>query len=80
MSTTSSQPPHTGGYRLKFDRDEFVQVVGIAKPKRIYRVKNIYYFAFDGFVMYTDKCSSQDIAAIQIIDATEFSNGAWSKR
>jgi hypothetical protein len=67
-----------GSYRVKFDREEFLELVGIAKPRVIYRRKKVYFFAFDGFVMYCDQCKNSDFTA-RIIDAIEFSNYPWQK-
>ena len=68
----------SSSYRVKFDRQTFLELVGIARPKIIYRRKNVYFFAYDGFVMYSDQCESKDFAE-RIIDAIEFSNYDWSK-
>jgi hypothetical protein len=65
-------------YRVKFDREEFLELVRTAKPKIIYRRKNMYFFAYDGFVMYCDQCDSKDFSQ-RILDAIEFSNYQWSK-
>jgi hypothetical protein len=65
-------------YRVKFDSKEFLELADIARPKIIYRRKNMYFFAFDGFVMYCDQCESSDFTA-RIIDAIEFSNYQWQK-
>ena len=65
-------------YRIKFDRTQFLELVQIAKPKIIYRRKNTYFFAFDGFVMYSDQCENRDFSTT-IIDAIEFSNYQWQK-
>ena len=65
-------------YRVKFNRKEFLELVDIARPRIIYRRKNMYFFAFDGFVMYCDQCDSNDFTA-RIIDAIEFSNFQWQK-
>ena len=67
-----------GSYRVKFNRNEFLELKSIARPKRIYRRKNMYFFAFDGFVMYCDQCEEQDFSE-KVIDAIEFSNYQWSK-
>jgi hypothetical protein len=67
---------HTSGYRLKFDRAEFLKLVNIAKPHIIYRRGKNHLFAFDGFVMYSQRCSDEDFKAT-IIDAIEFSNHSW---
>lgn len=65
-------------YRVKFDREHFLELVAIAKPRLIYRRKNMYFFAYDGFVMYCDQCQASDFTA-KILDAIEFSNVQWEK-
>jgi hypothetical protein len=65
-------------YRVKFDREHFIELVRIAKPKLIYRRRNMYFFAYDGFVMYCDQCQASDFTE-QILDAIEFSNVQWEK-
>jgi hypothetical protein len=67
-----------GSYRVKFDREHFIELVRIARPRLIYRRKNMYFFAFDGFVMYCDQCQASDFTE-QILDAIEFSNVQWEK-
>jgi len=67
---------HASGYRLKFDRDEFLKLVNIAKPRIIYRRGKNHLFAFDGFVMYSQRCRDEDFTAT-IIDTIEFSNYSW---
>ena len=69
---------NAGCYRLKFEREQFIELANIAKPRIIYRRKNVYFFAFDGFVMYCDKCDEKDFTA-RILDAIEFSNYQWMK-
>lgn len=69
---------HTSCYRVKFDREEFLELVRTAKPKIIYRRRNMYFFAYDGFVMYCDQSESIDFSQ-PILDAIEFSNYQWSK-
>lgn len=76
---SSSSPPDASGYRIKFDRERFIEMVEIANPARIYKIKNFYYFAFDGFVMYTDKCGDNEFVLRKVIHAIEFSNSAWKK-
>ncbi|MCW4025039.1 MAG: hypothetical protein NWF01_08395 [Candidatus Bathyarchaeota archaeon] len=68
----------TSCYRVKFDREEFLELVRTAKPKIIYRRRNMYFFAYDVFVMYCDQCDSKDFSQ-RILDAIEFSNSQWSK-
>ena len=65
-------------YRVKFDREQFLELVDIAKPRIIYRRKSMYFFAYDGFVMYCDQCEEKDFSA-RILDAIEFSNYQWMK-
>jgi hypothetical protein len=59
-------------------RREFLRLVEIAKPRIIYHRKRMYFFAFDGFVMYTFDCDDGDFAQ-PIIEAIEFSNYQWSE-
>lgn len=65
-------------YRVKFDREHFIELVGIAKPRLIYRRKNMYFFAYDSFVMYCDQCQASDFTE-KVLDAIEFSNVQWKK-
>ena len=50
----------------------------MAKLKIIYHRKNMHFFAFDGFVMYTYQCDNGDFSQ-RIIEAIEFSNQPWEK-
>ncbi len=68
------------GYRVKFQRSQFLELVRIAQPRIIYRVKNMYFFSFDGFVMYTGECAVTDFSGLKIVEAIEFSNMQWDKR
>ncbi len=76
MAATASEN-HASGYRLKFEREEFLQLVEIAKPRIIYRRGKNHLFAFDGFVMYSQKCSDENFKEAKVIHAAEFSNYAW---
>ncbi len=69
---------NASSYRVKFDRQNFLELVRIARPKIIYRRKNTYFFAYDGFVMYSDQCKIGDFSQV-ILDAIEFSNYQWTK-
>ena len=69
---------HTSSYRVKFRRREFLELVEIAKPKIIYHTKRIYFFAYDGFVMYAFNCKDSDFKQ-KILRAIEFSNTLWSE-
>jgi hypothetical protein len=75
-TTAAPERRHASGYRLKFDRDEFLKLVNIAKPAIVYKRGKNHLFAFDGFVLYSQKCSDGDFKAT-IIDAIEFSNSNW---
>ncbi len=75
---TVAETSQASCYRVKFDREPFLELVGIARPKIIYRRKNVYFFAYDGFVMYCDQCQERDFSA-RILDAIEFSNYQWAK-
>ncbi len=78
MAETAATASDASSYRVKFDRENFKELVRIAKPKIIYRRKNMYFFAYDGFVMYSDQAEPIDFSQ-RIIDAIEFSNSQWSK-
>ena len=69
---------NASSYRVKFAREEFLELVRLAKPKIIYRRKNVYFFAHDGFVMYCDECENIDFSQT-VLEAIEFSNYQWSK-
>jgi len=69
---------HTSSYRVKFRRREFLELVQIAKPKRIYHTGRMHFFAYDGFVMYTFECEDRDFSQ-QVMHAIEFSNQTWSE-
>jgi len=66
-------------YRVKFMREEFIELVRIAQPKIIYHVKRIYFFSFDGFAVYTMDCTNKDLAGRKIMEAIEFSNVPWAE-
>ena len=69
---------HTSSYRVKFKRDEFLELVEIAKPGIIYQRGRMHFFAYDGFVMYTFKCNDEDFSQ-KVLHAIEFSNYQWSE-
>ncbi len=73
-----AETSEASSYRVKFDRENFKELVRMAKPKIIYRRRNMYFFAYDGFVMYCDQAESIDFSQ-RILDALEFSNIQWSK-
>jgi hypothetical protein len=69
---------HTSSYRVKFKREEFLELVEIAKPRIIYHRGRMHFFAYDGFVMYTFQCKDNDFSQ-KVISAIEFSNYQWSE-
>ena len=68
----------TSSYRVKFRRQEFLELVELAKPEIIYHVRRMHFFAYDGFVMYSLDCNNSDFTQ-KILEAIEFSNYAWSE-
>ena len=70
---------HTSSYRVKFRKNEFLELVKIAKPEIIYQTGRMHFFAFDGFVMYTFECEDSDFKQQKVLHAIEFSNQAWSE-
>jgi len=68
----------SSSYRVKFRRQEFLQLVELADPKIIYHVRRMHFFAYDGFVMYTFECQNTDFKQ-RVVDAIEFSNQPWSE-
>jgi hypothetical protein len=60
----------------EFRRQEFLELVGLAKPEIIYHVRRMHFFAFDGFVMYTFECDNSDFNQ-KVLEAIGFSNFAW---
>ena len=75
---TAAASLHSSSYRVKFNRREFLELVEIAKPGIIYHVRRMFFFAFDGFVMYTFECVHRDFDQ-RIVEAIEFSNQQWSE-
>ena len=68
----------SSSYRVKFKREQFLELVDIARPRIIYHKGRMHFFAFDGFVMYTFECEKSDFGQ-RIIDAIEFSNQPWAE-
>ena len=69
---------HTSSYRVKFRREEFLELTEIAKPKIVYQTGRMHFFAFVGFVMYTFECKDSDFKQ-KVLHAIEFSNQAWNE-
>ena len=74
----SAAAQHSSSYRVKFRREEFLELVGIANPSIIYHRKRMHFFAYDGFVMYTFECEYSDFSQ-KVLEAIEFSNYQWSE-
>jgi ADP-dependent phosphofructokinase/glucokinase len=60
----------------EFRRQEFLELVGLAKSEIIYHVRRMHFFAFDGYVMYTFECDNSDFNQ-KVLEAIGFSNFAW---
>ncbi len=76
--STAAASITASSYRVKFKRDEFLELVQIAQPRIIYQRGRMHFFAFDGFVMYTFQCKDSDFSQ-RVIRAIEFSNYQWSE-
>ena len=77
-ATSAAAAQHTSSYRVKFKREQFLELIKIAKPKVIYHTSRMHFFAYDGFVMYTFECRRSDFDQ-KVLEAIEFSNQAWSE-
>ena len=51
IATVAVAASSISSYRVKFHRNEFLQLVDIAKPKIIYRRKKNHFFAYDSFLI-----------------------------
>ncbi len=78
-SAAAQEEARASSYRIKFRREQFLELVRMARPQRIYRVKNVHFFSFDGFVMYSQECKDEDLG-VRVIEAIEFSNYSWQKK
>lgn len=76
--TTAASAETASSYRVKFRREEFLELVQIAKPHIVYQRGRMHFFAYDGFVMYTFECKDEDFAQ-RVLHAIEFSNYHWSE-
>lgn len=68
----------SSSHRVKFGREQFLELVEIAKPKIIYNVRRMHFFAYEGFVMYTFECNNTDFKQ-KVLEAIEFSNQPWAE-
>lgn len=83
-STTAStnaaiaESMHASSYRVKFSKEEFLELVDMARPAIIYHRGSNHFFAFDGFLMYCQKCGNEDFPNQKVVEVIELSNGVWS--
>lgn len=63
---------------MKFKKKQFLKLVEDLKPKMVYHVKRMHFFASDGFVMYCMECQNSDFKQ-GTVEAVEFSNEPWSE-
>lgn len=68
----------SSSYRVKFRREEFLELVQMAEPRIIYQTGRIHFFSYDGFAVYTFQCRDEDFAQ-RVLHAIEFSNYQWSE-
>ena len=76
--TVAAESVTASSYRVKFRREEFLELVNIAKPNIIYHRGRMHFFAYDGFVMYSFECRDEDFSQ-RVLNAIEFSNIQWSE-
>ena len=76
--STAASSYNSSSYRVKFKREEFLELVQIAQPRIIYQRGRMHFFAYDGFVMYTFQCKDNDFSQ-KVLHAIEFSNYQWSE-
>jgi hypothetical protein len=76
--STAASSVTASSYRVKFRRAEFLELVQIATPMIIYHRGRMHFFAYDGFVMYTFECKSEDFSQ-KVLQTIEFSNYQWSE-
>jgi hypothetical protein len=76
-ATVAATAVSSSSYRVKFKREEFLELYGIAKPKIVYNTGRMHFFSYDGFVMYSFECKDGDFA--KVLHAIEFSNYQWSE-
>ena len=75
---SSASSARASSYRVKFKREEFLELAQIARPSIIYQRGRMHFFAYDGFVMYTFQCEDNDFSQ-KVLHAIEFSNYTWSE-
>jgi hypothetical protein len=77
--TSTAHSTYSSSYRVKFHRNEFLELVELARPEIIYHVKRMHFFACDGFVMYTLECNSEDFINSKVLHGIEFTNYQWKE-
>jgi len=77
-TSAATAAQHISSYRVKFKREQFLELIELAKPKIIYHRGRMHFFAYDGFVMYSLECDNSDFTQ-KILEAIEFSNQVWSE-
>lgn len=78
VTAAISATSESSSYRVKLDRQHFLELAETANPKRIYRRKKNHFFAFDGFLIYSQECKDGDFPNSQVIEAVELSNYQWA--
>ncbi len=68
----------TSSYRVKLAREEFIRLVRFARPRVIFHRRKNLFFAYGGFVVYSQECIPQDFPGQNVIEAKELSNYAWA--
>jgi len=76
-ATASAAVSHSSSYRVKFKKEEFLELYSIAKPEIVYQTGRMHFFSYDGFVMYSFECEDEDFS--KVLHAIEFSNYQWSE-
>ncbi|MBN2336720.1 hypothetical protein JXL21_14275 [Candidatus Bathyarchaeota archaeon] len=77
--TVAAAARSASSYRVKFRREEFLELVSIAEPRIIYHRGRMHFFSYDGFVIYTFQCRDDDFTAQRVLNAIEFSNYQWQE-
>lgn len=76
--TAAQTASRTSSYRVKFSREDFIELYRTARPRIVYNRKKNHFFGFDGFLMYSQECSDGDFPGARIIKVEELSNYAWA--
>ena len=78
-AASSTSYSFSSSYRVKFHRNEFLELLEITQPQIIYHVQRMHFFAYDGFVMYTFECEDEDFFNFKVIHGIEFTNYQWKE-